>query len=83
MLIGLFENEEATAHLWAQYCFTRMALADLGEGYRLFKDTDDIAVPDLKTDADAGYLRSLGGIVVRGKGLEPERLRGLLDKMLS
>ena len=40
--------------------------------YSSFKDTDDIIVPDVRFDAEASHIRSLGGVIVevlRGPGL--------------
>lgn len=40
--------------------------------YDLFKDTDDIVVPDVRFDNEANMIRSLGGIIIevrRGPGL--------------
>lgn len=41
-------------------------------GYDLFKDTDDIVVPDVRFDNEAEMIRRLGGIIIevrRGPGL--------------
>ena len=41
-------------------------------GYSLFKDSDDIVVPDVRFDNECSMLKSLGGIIVevrRGPGL--------------
>lgn len=40
--------------------------------YAIFRDTDDIIVPDVRFDHEAAHIRSLGGVIVevlRGPGL--------------
>ena len=40
--------------------------------YGLFKDTDDVVVPDVRFDAECEFIRSLGGVIIevrRGPGL--------------
>ena len=40
--------------------------------YAIFRDTDDVIVPDVRFDHEASHIRSLGGVIVevlRGPGL--------------